>query len=167
MIVSTYCALVERLMFESGPPLHFERKPAPLRGRNRGREPANALLDLGREAASLGERDLFARFVVLAHPGEDPRELEPRRVGIRLLGEEVAKGLRRAGQVADFLAQRREIENALRREARDECPRSALRGPGRAGIVTGFVELVGKREELRRIGADASGLGLACGRCRR
>jgi hypothetical protein len=42
-----------------------------------------------------------------------------------------------------------------------------FQNPGRAGIITGFVELVGEREELRRIGAVASGLGPTCGRCRR
>ena len=146
---------------------HFERKPAPLRGRNCGREPANALLDLGREAASLGERDLFARVVILAHPGEDPRELEPRRVGIRLLGEEGAKGLGRAGQVADFLAQRRQSKARFGAKLGMDVPGQRFEHAGRAGIVTGFVELVGEREELRRIGADASGLGPACGRCRR
>ena len=89
---------------------------------------------------------------------------QPRRVGIRLLGEEGAKGLGSSGQVADFLAQRRQSKTSFGAKLGMNVPGQRFEYSGRAGIVTGFVELVGEREELRRIGADASGLGLACGR---
>ena len=116
-------------MLESGPPLISSERPRRFADGIAVAKRRTLCSTSGGRPASLGQRDLLARVLVLAHAGEDPRQFEPRRVGIRAARREGREAPRPRPRGRPFSRATRPAGSELRREARDACPGSALRAP--------------------------------------
>ena len=170
MTVSIYCELVERLMFESGPkprsseaPRRFSlfkeaEKRLTVRATSSGRPAASACANSRRAE----------RWSPLSR--EQSRKLEPGALRSGLLGEQVAQHRNGAGEVAVFLAQRRDPEAGLGAKLRMRILGERLENLLGAGGIALGEQPVGKIEQLRGAGLLAirlagAGVGAAGGGC--